>query len=221
MSCFSRLLGLLCAVVPGLLFLAFSALFFTRWPQLGFVTGPLYSLASFITGAVCLYLGIGILFGRDRKDESAAVAPQTLASNAPVANAPIANAPVANAPIIETTPLQAAPLPVVETVAIAKPPGDDAATSPPSVADSTEIVATEIDATEVVAVPAPPDSPEMRIRQLAKTRPNWRVSAPQLAHAANLNLGVADATAREMVNSGQAQLQIGPNGETIYIFDLA
>ena len=200
MSCFSRLLGFICAVVPGLLFLAFSALFFTLWPRLGPVAGPLYSLASFVTGAVCLYLGVGIVFGRDHNEESAIsvdVAPQTLASNAPVAE-----------PVIEAAPLQAAPLPIIEAAA---PIFADAATPPLPISGATEIASNS----------APPDSPETRIRQLAQTRPNWRVTAPQLAHAANLNMGVADATARQMVNNGQAQMQIGPNGETIYIFDLA
>ena len=206
MSCFTRLLGLICAVVPGLLFLAFSALFFTMWPRLGMVIGPLYSLASFVTGAVCLYLGVGILFGRDRKDETAAsvdVAPQTLAPSTTI----IAQ------PLTETKPLQAAPLPVAE---VAEPVIADEV--PPAAATSVRLVSDEI---SMIAVPAPPDSPEIRIRQLAKTRPQWRVTAPQLAHSTNLKLAVADETAREMADNGQAQIETGPNGETIYIFDLA
>lgn len=203
MSCFSRLLGLICAVVPGLLFLAFSVLFVTLWPRLGLVTGSLYSLASFVTGAVCLYLGIGILFGRDRKETDVA------AENFPP---PTVNAPAVSQPSLEAQPLQAAPLPVLEAAQpiAPEPIADDAATSTPPVPDaSVETFATA------------PDSPEIRIRQLAVARPNWRVTAPQLAHATNLNMGVADAAARAMVNNGQAQIEIGPGGETIYIFDLA
>lgn len=190
MSFLSRLLGLLCAVVPGLIFLTFSILFIQRWPQLGMPTGPLYSLASFVTGAACLYLGMGILFGRDEIEET----------TIPVVDA----APVVAQNIPESKPMQAAPLPVIAE------PVQQVATAPaPPVLVSTEKVA------------APLDSPEIRIRQLARTRPNWQVTAPQLAHSTNLNMAVADATARQMVSDGNAQMQTGPNGEIIYIFDLA
>lgn len=190
MSCLFRLLGLICAVLPGLLFLAFSVLFFQRWPLLGMVTGPLYSFVSFATGAVCLYLGVGILFGRDQTDEP----------TIPI----VAPAPVIAQNIAEDKPMQAAPLPVIADPiqTVATPPA-------PPVVVSTE------------KVPAPLDSPEMRICQLARTRPNWQVTAPQLAHLTNLNMAVADATARQMVSDGNAQMQTGPNGEVIYIFDLA
>ena len=198
MSCFSRLLGLICAVVPGLLFLAFSVLFFTRWPQLGYPTGPLYSLASLVTGAVCLYLGFGILFGRDREPE-----PLVTDQAAPVA---ALGAPVVAASIVEAQPLQAAPLPTEAMPTAAT----DAATAPPP-----------LELTKAAPVSAALETPETRIRQLASTRPQWQVTAPQLAHMANINMAVADATAREMASNGQAQLQTGPNGETIYIFDLA
>lgn len=207
MSCFSRLLGLICAVVPGLLFLAFSVLFFTRWSQLGMVTGPLYSLVSFITGAVCLYLGIGILFGRDRNEEPVTTneTPQT----------PALDAPVFVESVVQAKPMQAAPLPIIEA---AEPVRADAATPSPT---QSIFASSETATAPAPAVSAPPDTPEMRIRQLAQTRSNWKVTAPQLAQLANLNMGVADATARAMVNNGHAQMQIGPNGETIYIFDLA
>ncbi len=197
MSCFSRLLGLICAVLPGLLFLAFSVLFFQRWTQLGLVTGPLYSVASLITGAVCLYLGIGILFGRDHAEE-----PETIANSVPQAVAPVV------APVIEQKPLQAAPLPIIEAAAESVRPE----------ATTQSIFASTDEAPAPVAVPL--DSPETRIRQLAQKRPNWQVTAPQLAQLTNLNMAVADATAREMVESGHAQMQTGPSGETIYIFDL-
>lgn len=190
MSCFSRLLGLVCAVLPGLLFLAFSVLFFQRWPQLGPITGPLYSLASFVTGAVCLYLGVAILFGRDQTDETSV---PIVASSLAIAQN-----------VAEYKPMQAAPLPVLDEAA------PTAATAPAS----PSLVSTEKAA-------APLDSPEMRIRQMARTRPNWQVTAPQLAHLTNLNMAVADATARQMVSDGNAQMQFGPNGETVYIFDLA
>ena len=219
MSCFSRLLGLICAVLPGLLFLAFSALFFTKWPQLGYVAGPLYSLVSLITGGVCLYLGIGILFDRDHTPELVAdQTPQSIEASTPVA---IEAQPLQAAPL-PTTPLVAAPLPTTPLAAaplateIVEPPravatGVDAATPP----ESSPI------ATEKAPAATPPDSPERRIRRLASTRPQWQVTAPQLAHMANLNMAVADATAREMASNGQAQLQAGPHGETVYVFDLA
>ena len=189
MSCLSRLLGLFLAIVPGLLFLVFSVLFFQRWPQLGMVTGPLYSLANFVTGAVCLYLGVKILFARDKTDE--------------IATPDVGPAPVIARDMPEAKPMQAAPLPVLPE------PMPLAATAPePPVALAKEAVVT------------PLDSPEIRIRHIAMSRPNWRVTAPQLAHLTNLNMAVADATARQMVSDGNAQMQTGPNGETVYVFDL-
>lgn len=198
MSCLSRLLGLICAIVPGLFFLGFSVLFFQRWPQLGLVIGPLYSLASLVTGAVCLYLGANILFERDKTEEIAV----------PISSHSQTSPLVVAQPQLEAKPLQAAPLPV----SAATPPEPVEADEPapaPSIFISKE------------PTPAPLDSPEARIRQLAQTRPNWQVTAPQLAHLTNLNMAVADATARAMAQNGQAQMQVGPNGETIYIFDLA
>lgn len=190
------LLGLICAVVPGLLFLAFSVRFFTLWPDLGFVTGPLYSLISFVTGAICLYLGVSILFASNKNEETATIA-ATPPELVPATVQYVAPEPVA-APMPE--PLQPVlPLQNVEaTSSIFAKPTD-----------------------EELAPIAPIETPESRIRQLAATRPNWQVTAAQLAHLANLNMGVADATAREMVNRGTAQVQTGPNGETIYVFDMA
>ncbi len=196
MSCFSRLLGLICAVVPGLLFLAFSVRFFTLWPDLGFVTGPLYSLASFVTGAICLYLGVSILFAGNQNEENATIA-ATAPEPAPETVQYVVPEPVA-APMPE--PLQ----PVL---------------APRNVEAQSSIFAKSTDEAPVTV--APIETPESRIRQLASTRPHWQVTAAQLAHLANLNMGVADATAREMVSRGMAQLQTGPNGETIYVFDLA
>ncbi len=218
MSCFSRLLGLICAVVPGLLFLAFSALFFVRWPQLGYVTGPLYSLLSLVTGAVCLYLGIGILFGRDATTEADANrTPQIVDSSAPAATSAVTPAatPDVTPAVIEAPALQAAPLPTE----IIEPPR---ASAMPAEATPETVVSEPQAAVTIEKAPAPVrlDSPEIRIRQLASTRPNWQVTAPQLAHMANINMAVADATAREMASNGQAELRTGPNGETVYIFDL-
>ena len=199
MSCLSRLLGLICAVLPGLLFLSFSVRFFQMWPELGFITGPLYSLASLVTGALCLYLGVSLVFARDKSaDDDSASAPisETIATQAAPEPRP--------APMPE--PLQATPLPVP----LQKAPSETAAptssvfAASPGEADS-----------------APLDTPEQRIRRLAATRPQWQATAPQLAQLGNLSLSVADATAREMVSRGDAQLQTGPNGETIYLFDLA
>ena len=196
MSCFSRLLGLICAVVPGLLFLAFSVRFFTLWPDLGFVTGPLYSLVSFVTGAICLWLGVSILFASNNED---------------------ANSIAATAPELRTEPVQyVAPEPVAEPVAAPVPEP----LQPILPSQNVEAPAS-IFAKSTGEEPAPIETPESRIRQLAATRPHWQVTSAQLAHLANLNMGVADATAREMVNRGTAQMQIGPNGETIYVFDLA
>ncbi len=162
--------------------------------------GPLYSVASLITGAVCLYLGIGILFGRDQAEEPATIAH----SDAQVVS------PIAVEAATEAKPLQAAPLPVVAEI-VAEPVRPKPTTQ--SIFASPD------------AAPAPPapslDSPEIRIRQLAQTRPNWQVTAPQLAQMTNLNMAIADSTAREMVSGGHAQMQVGPNGETIYIFNLA
>ncbi len=196
MSCLSRLLGLICAVVPGLLFLAFSVRFFTLWPDLGFVTGPLYSLVSLITGAICVYLGVSILFAGNNNEETATIA--------------------ATAPELTPEPTRyVAP----EPVAAAMPEPLQPVFPPQNVEAPSSIFAKSTSEEPVLA--APNESPESRIRQLAATRPNWQVTAAQLAHLANLNMGVADATAREMVNRGTAQLQTGPNGETIYVFDLA
>ena len=201
MSCLSRLLGLICAVVPGLLFLAFSVRFFQLWPELGFITGPLYSLVSFTTGAICLYLGISILFGGDHRDESAPVLTST--SEAPTPESSTLQAPV----VAEMAPLQAAPLP------IEAPPLDAAPVEQP--APLTQSIFSKAQQS------VPLDTPEARIRRLAATRPQWQVTAPQLAQLTNLNMAVVDATAREMVNNGSAHMQTGPNGETVYIFDLA
>ena len=195
MSCLSRLLGLICAVVPGLLFLAFSVRFFTLWPDLGFVTGPLYSLVSFITGAICLYLGVSILFAGNKNEDVAPIA-ATAPELSPETVRYLAPEPVA-APMPD--PLQ----PILTTQNTEAP---------------SSIFAKSTDEGFAPVVPA--ETPESRIRQLAATRPNWQVTAAQLAHLANLNMGVADATAREMVNRGTAQVQTGPNGETIYVFDL-
>ena len=214
MSCFSRLLGLICALVPGLLFLAFSVRFVQLWPDLGYVTGPLYSLLSFITGAICLYLGVTILFGRDQPEEPATpvnTAPETSAAPVPVASETAEPAPLRAAPLPMEAPTE---VPAREAV---EPPSFTTSPAPQSIFANTD----DAPAVAPIVAPAPVDTPETRIRQLASTRPQWRVTAPQLAQLANLNMGVADATAREMVARGQAQMQTGPNGETVYLFDLA
>lgn len=202
MSCLSRLLGLICAVVPGLLFLAFSARFFVLWPQLGYVIGPLYSLVSFVTGAICLYLGVSILFGKSRPEQLSLPAVAAPATAQLVAAEPFVSEPVP-APLPE--PLLAAPL------------VSEYSTSASIFAESNEVVMSEA----VTPAGKPLDTPEIRIRQLALGRSNWQVTAAQLAHLTNLNMGVADAAAREMVRNGEAQLLTGPNGETVYLFDLA
>ena len=199
MSCLSRLVGLVCAVVPGLLFLAFSARFFFLWPSLGFVVGPLYSLVSLITGIVCLYLGLTLLLESRPNEEN--VASINAIAETPVP-AMLAPEPVA-APMPE--PL-AAPMPVA-------PLASETENSTSSIFAKTNEIGVEPQ--------RPIDTPESRIRQLAATRPQWQATAPQLAHLANLNMGVADATARAMADNGDAQIQTGPNGETVYLFDLA
>lgn len=194
MSCLSRLVGLICAFVPGLLFLAFSARFFFLWPELGFVIGPLYSLVSLITGIVCLYLGLSLLLANGEGEESVPVAEVAPAISAPPTTVESAPEPVA-APLPE-------PLPIMPA-------------APPEVAPTSSIFA------RAQEPDVAPDTPESRIRQLAATRPGWQATAAQLAHLANLNMNVADATARAMASNGDAQIQTGPNGETVYVFDLA
>ena len=214
MSCFSRLLGLICALVPGVLFLAFSVRFFQLWPELGYITGPIYSLLSFITGLVCLYLGVSILFGRDQPQPEENATTNNAAPQMPVASESLAPEPV------EPAPLRAAPLPVIEAPAPSEP-ATPATPATQSIFAATDEAAVDTPDMAKPVAAAPVDTPEARIRQLASTRPQWQVTAPQLAQLSNLNMAVADATARAMVGRGEAQLQTGPNGETIYIFDLA
>ncbi len=199
MSCLSRLFGLICAVVPGLLFLALAVMLFPRWAELGLVTGFFYSLVSLITGAVCLYLGLGILFGRDRAEEPAPLLDTALES------------PVVTAPAYQESAREMVAAPLPKTLSAPEP----APTIAKEPAPTRSIFAKTDDAS------APLDTPASRIRQLAATRPDWQVTAPQLAQMTNLNMNIADATAREMVNQGEARVQTGPNGETIYIFDMA
>ena len=213
MSCLSRLVGLICALLPGLLFLAFSARFFFLWPRLGFVVGPLYSFVSLVTGAICLYLGLSLLFDAHAREENA-----TAVDEMPqVANNILAAPELAPEPV-------AAPMPVAasEPVAMSEQPALQSVHSAPSIfaqnQDTSDAIALNSTAP---AASAPVDTPEARIRRLAATRPNWRVTAPQLAQLANLNMGVADATAREMARNGDAQIQTGSQGETVYLFNLA
>ena len=197
MSCLSRLVGLICALVPGLLFLAFSARFFFLWPQLGFVVGPLYSLVSLVTGATCLYLGLSLLFDSHAREANAFAVDETpeVVNNIFAAPEPVA-------------------APVPEPLIASEQPSQNVNSAPSIAPNQTDSELTAPVESALV------DTPEARIRQLAATRPGWQVTAAQLALLANLNMGVADATAREMARNGDASIDTGPNGETIYIFDV-
>ena len=200
----ARILGLICALVPGLGFLALSVMLFPRWLELGPITGPFYSLVSFSTGAICLYLGLSILFGRDAAEEP----PSANAMPNATPDATLASAVYSEPAVPE---LQAAPLPDLADIA----PPAPVQPAPAQPAPVTQSIFSQPETPVVVP------TPESRIRQMAATRPNWRVTAPQLAQLTNLNMGIADATARQMVSEGQAQMQTGPNGEIVYLFDLA
>lgn len=167
MSCLSRIFGLLFSLIPGLGSLFFSVLLIGKWPELGWSKGAFYSVLSAITGWVCLYLGIAILFAR---------------GHAPTANSPALTAPAA---VDNANPL------------------------------SISAASQSLFATTETAL----DSPEARIRQVAQARPGLQVSAPELAQLANLDVGVAEATARLMARNGEnIELRAGERGETVYVF---
>ena len=221
MSCLSRLVGLICVIVPGLLFLAFSARFFFLWPRLGFVVGPLYSLVSLITGIVCLYLGLSLLLGQKEREENASALGSSATEAMPelpriASSSNSASSASAELPIAE---LVAAPLPEPLAARTGDSYDDAYIEAAPQTLESAP-AATSIFSKQSES-DARLDTPETRIRRLAATRPAWQVTAPQLAQLANLGLSVTDATARAMARNGDAQIQSGPNGETVYFFDLA
>ena len=192
MSCLSRLFGLIVALVPGLgsLFLALALV--GRWGELGLPKGALYSLLCAVTGAVCLFLGGAILFGRGRAHtEAASGAPAVSASGAPTTVVLDKSAPVPNA---------------AQQSIFA-----DAQTAPPSAMAQGAAPAENAPASAL-------DSPASRIAQLGRSRPGWRGNAPQLAQLCNLSLGVAEATARSMAGNGEGvMLLTGENGEAIFV----
>lgn len=203
MSCLSRLFGLIFALVPGLGLLALSLLLVGRWPEVGLSKGVLYSLLSAITGTVCLYLGIAIVFARGRAEPEAlplAAAPRA-AIEPPLAALEVSSAP--QSPPAQR-PLQAATLEELQSAPPTQSIFADAQDAAPAI---------EAEIVNVVA-----DSPEARIRQVARTRPGWQGSAPQLAQLTNLSLGVTDATARSMAQNGAGvAVKTGAQGETIYV----
>ena len=122
MSCLSRLLGLVCAIVPGLGFLVFSVLMVQRWPDLGLGKGLLYSLMCAITGAVCLYLGLAVLFGRNHRE----VAPELPTPELPTPIVSIAKSITAApgtqsifAEPSETVPVETAPFETASPLSVA------------------------------------------------------------------------------------------------------
>ena len=204
MSCLSRLLGLVCAIVPGLGLLIFSVLMVQRWPDLGLAKGLLYSLMCAITGAVCLYLGLAMLFGRNRREVAPAVAPELERPT----------------PIVPAPEISAAPTTPLVTPSIFAEPSQTALT------ETTTLDTATLETAPSQLAPRAPiasaDTPEARIRRLASTRPGWQITAPQLAQLANLGLSVTDATARHMAQSGQGvAILSGPNGEVVYQFDVS
>lgn len=189
MSCLSRLFGLVCALVPGLGLLILSVALASRWPELG-AKGPLYSFFCAVTGAVCLFLGATLLFGRNRTEPKMA---------------PLA-APLAR-PVAPVVTEKSAPN------ATARPRDASANTSIFAEAADASPRAETLRAEAL-------DSPEVRIAQLARARPGWRGNAPQLAQLTNLSLGVAEATARSMAQNGAGvQMVSGDAGETIFVLN--
>ena len=177
MSCLSRLVGLICVIVPGLLFLAFSARFFFLWPHLGFVVGPLYSLVSLVTGIVCLYLGLGLLLGQKEREENASAvgssvvgaipeSPRRAATSDIVSNSAraesIVSEPTVSEPVISE--LVAAPLP--------------------------EPLAARADDAYIEAAPRPLESaPRRDLDFLQIGRIEWNGRAPRYARSAHSPFG--------------------------------